>query len=142
MQVTRESREALSRARFFLLKASQCPAEDRLEFEAFFEAAMVFARSALLRLEAKYKKHPKWKAWWDSLKTNPEVEFFRNERNWIVHQAPPRLGQKIFLGDSQAVQLAGQFYFFKDPSVLATASMATYLDSLNTLVMDAESRFS
>jgi len=99
MRVTRESRKALSRARFFLAKADQCSAEDRLEFEAFLEAAMVFARSALLRLEAKYKKHPRWKPWWSALKANPDVEFFRTERNWIVPEAAPRLGHR---GSSRA----------------------------------------
>jgi hypothetical protein len=78
------------------------------------------------------------------VKTNPEVEFFRTERNWIVHEAPPRLGQKIFPGGSEAIQLAGRFYFFNDPSVSATTSMATHLDSLDKLIliMYAENLFS
>jgi hypothetical protein len=142
MHVTRESREALSRARFFLAKSERCSADDRLEFEAFLEAAILFARAALHRLQAKYRKHPKWKAWWDSLRGNAAIEFFRTERDWILKEASPRIGQRVFAGGSEAVLLAGHFYYFTDPSIPATTSIETHLASLEKLVKDAENSFS
>ena len=53
MRLTRESREALSRARFFLEKAKGCASDDRGDFEAYLEAAIVFARAAVHRLQAR-----------------------------------------------------------------------------------------
>jgi hypothetical protein len=142
MHVTRESREALSRSRFFLAKSDECLVDERLEFEAFLEAAVIFARAALHRLRAKYRKHPKWKVWWDSLRGNPAVEFFRTERDWILKEASPRIGQKVFAGGSQAILLAGHFYYFTDPRVPATTSVETHLASLEKLVKNAERSFS
>jgi hypothetical protein len=49
----------ISRAKLFLEKAKACPASARGDFEAYLEAALMFARSAILRIEEKVKKSPK-----------------------------------------------------------------------------------
>ena len=148
MKVTHDSRQALSRARFFLAKASACPAEARVEHEACLEAAIVFARAAVHRVQAKYKGHTGWNAWWDSLRADPAVDFFRTERDWILKEAPPKLCQKICvasIGDSEAAyvpQTAAEFYYFDDPSTPATATVEKHLKSLEATLADAAKRFS
>src|SRR5215467_9555779 len=81
-------RHPLSRAGLFLNKAAACPVEHRDDCEAFLEAAIVFARAALHRFQAEYKKHPAWKRWWQSLKSDPAIQFFRVERDQILKVAP------------------------------------------------------
>jgi len=55
---TAHERTAIARAEFFLALAEQCRPEERTEFEAFLEAAIVFARAALHRLKNEFETHP------------------------------------------------------------------------------------
>jgi hypothetical protein len=145
------SRSALSRARFFLEKAKECPADARVDCEAFLEASIVFARAAMHRIQARYRKHQNWKVWWDSLLDDPSVAFFREERDLILKEASPEVGQKIFMpsiGPSGAdipaprPYRASEFYYFETPDVEATATVETHLIALERLLVDAEERFS
>ena len=150
MQLTQDSRSAISRARFFLERASASSADDRVEFEAFLEAAIVFARAAVHRFNSRYGKHPDWKEWWDGLSKNPAMNFFRMERDLILKEAPPQIGQKVFApfigpGGSQdewyVPAIADEFYYFEDPGTPATFTVAKHLDALATLLSEAERRF-
>jgi hypothetical protein len=146
MRVTPESRHALSRATLFLEKAKACPPDERVEFEAFLEASIVFARAAIHRLQSKYRKHSKWKAVWDSWAPQPAVLFFWRERNWILKEAPPRLGQKVFAASigsrRSAPQLAStraaEFYYYEGPETPATVTVERHLVSLKALLTEAE----
>lgn len=131
-------RHAISRARFFLEQAKQCQGNQRDEFEAYLEASIVFSRAALHRLKSAYEKHPDWNQWWDSLLSNPSVNFFRNERDWILKNAPPKIGQVIRVGGPKA-SYASELYYYEDKP--ATLTVERHLDHLETLVRDAESRF-
>jgi hypothetical protein len=151
MQAIQDSRWALGRAKFFLEKAKECPADARVDFEAFLEASIVFARAAMHRFQARYRKHQNWKVWWDSLLDNPSVTFFREERDWILKEASPKVGQKIFMpsigpggADLPAPRpsRASEFYYFESPDVEATATVETHLIALERLLVDAEERFS
>ncbi len=102
--LTHESRQALSRAQFFVEKAKECSGDAQVDFEAYIEAAIVFARAAVHRLKTKYERHPDWKDWWDSLRGDPAVEFFRTERDWILKEAPPKIGQKAFVASAGSTQ--------------------------------------
>lgn len=147
IRLTHESRSAVSRARFFLDKAKACPVEARVDFEAFLEAAIVFARAAVHRLKSEHKGHAKWKVWWDGLRGNPAVEFFRAERNWILKEAPPKLGGKIFAPSvgsatpSNSPVRAAELYYFDDPSVPATATVEGHLKDLEAQLAEGERRF-
>lgn len=147
MRVTPESRHAVSRARFFLEKANACPADARVEFEAFLEASIVFARAAVHRLKTKYELHPRWRSVWDSWEQQVSVLFFRDERNWILKDAPPKLGQRIFtasVGCSEATAAPGSaagFYYYDDPAIPATATVERHLASLEILLAEAEQGF-
>ncbi len=143
-------RDAISRARFFLELARDCPyVEDlagREAFEAYLEAAIVFGRAAIHRVhEAAEKKargdpglHAGVKTWWDSLLGNPAIEFFREERNFILHEGPPKTGQKI---GSLAPLKAEELYYYEDPAVPATATVERHLDAVEKIVTVAEARF-
>ena len=150
-QTMQDSRSASSRARFFLEKAKECPADARVDFEAFLEASIVFARAAMHRLKARYRKHQNWKVWWDSLLDNPSVTFFREERDWILKEASPKVGQKTFMASigpggahipAPGPSRASEFYYFETPDVEATATVETHLIELEKLLIDAEQRFS
>ena len=88
-------RTAVARAEFFLALAEQCSPEQRTEFEAFLEAAIVFARAALHRLKNEFESHPSWNVWFAQLKGNPAVEFFREHRDFVLKEASPKVGQII-----------------------------------------------
>jgi hypothetical protein len=140
IKLTRESRSALSRARFFLNKAKACPIDERVEFEAFLEAAIVFGRAALHRMESQYEKRPGWKAWWDSLRSDPAIEFFRTERNWILKRASAKVNQKIFVGSPP--NSAAEFYYFDHHRhVPATETVEEHLNNLNHRLDEGERRF-
>jgi len=134
------SRRALSRARFFLTWASSCSGEKREEYEACLEAAIIFARAGLHRLKSRYDGHPRWKAWWNGLRANQSVEFFRNERNWILKEGSPKVGQIVRLG-GPSPELAQELYYYEEPGITATATVERHLDELTKLVSDAEFRF-
>ena len=96
-RVSPHSRHAIERAKFFLAKAKECPAESREDFKAYLEASIIFGRSAIQRVQAAYKEDAvfknKFKIWWDSLENDESVVFLKEERDMILHEAPPRIGQ-------------------------------------------------
>jgi hypothetical protein len=147
IKLTQRSRRAFSRAKFFLEKAKGCPVDARVDFEAFLEAAIVFARAAVHRLKSRHEGHAEWKAWWDGLRDDPAVEFFRTERDWILKEAPPKIGQKIFapsIGTAEpscSPARASELYYFDDANVPATATVERYLNDLEERLAEGERRF-
>ncbi|MBA7578921.1 hypothetical protein ES708_20787 [subsurface metagenome] len=134
-------RDAIPRARFFLKLAKQCPIEKRDEFEAYLDASIIFGRTALHRFKTKYKRHSNWKTWWDSIATNPAVEFFRKERNWILKDGPLKSGQKIGVGEP-LMSMASELYYYENPQTPITDTVEKHLNAIETLLEDAESDFS
>jgi hypothetical protein len=147
MPVTHESRGALARAAFFLDKAKACPLDAREDFEAFLEASIIFARAAVHRFKTKHDGHPSWKAVWDAWSDEPAVEFFRQERDWILKEAPPKIGQKLFAPSvgtnttAYAPSSAAEFYYYYDPGTPATATVEAHLVALRGLLGKAEQVF-
>lgn len=138
--MTLPARHAISRAWFFLEKACACSVEERNACEAFMEAAIVFARAALHRAQALHGNHPAWPAWWRSLEKDPAVQFFRVERDWLLKEAPPRVGQIIRFGGSEAAR-AVDFYYFENPQTPATETIWRHLESFETALINAEQSF-
>lgn len=133
-------RDAISRARFFLDKSKEVKATRRNEFEAYLEAAIIFARAAIHRTKTRYEKHPAWKSWWERLWSNPSILFIKDERNWILKEGPPKIGQIVQLG--QQPDLAEVLYYFDRPDVPATNTVAKHLDKIEMLVEEADELFS
>jgi hypothetical protein len=133
--------------------ASECAADRRIEFEAFLEAAIVFARAAVHRLQTRHRNHPQWKAWWASLGGNSSVQFFRTQRDWLLKEAPPKIGQRAFLkslvvrGWQRSQPLgyeptkAAEFYFFEEPDIVATYTVERHLAELERLLKEADVLF-
>jgi hypothetical protein len=134
-------RDAIPRARFFLQLAKLWPAEQRDECEACLEASIIFGRAALHRLQSKYKRNSNWKSWWDNLKDNPAVKFFRHERDFILKEGPPKVGQ-IIGGGSLPTPMAYELYYYETPQIPATDTVEKHLNAIETLLAEAESRFS
>ena len=135
---TAHERTAIARAEFFLALAEQCTPAQRNEFEAFLEAAIVFARAALHRLQCEFRSHPSWKEWFAQLRGNPSVEFFREHRDFLLKEASPKVGQIISFNP---VTTAAQLYYFEDPSVTATATVRKHLKFYTKILMDGEACF-
>lgn len=133
-----QERTAIARAEFFLSLAEQCKPEQRTEFESFLEAAIVFARAALHRLKNEFESHTSWKAWFAQLKGNPAVEFFREHRDFVLKEAPPKVGQIISFNP---VATAAQLYYFEDPSINAAATVREHLRSFAQTLREAEACF-
>lgn len=143
-----ESRSALHRARLFLRLADRCTANEREEFEAFSEAAIVFARAALLRFKKRVEKHQRFKAWWSALEENQAIQFFWVERGWILKEASARLGQRGFaasVGKSSPAYvptLASEFYFLEGPHTCALGTIEKHLMEIERIMEEAEREFS
>lgn len=134
-------RHAISRARFFLHLAKQCPVDKRDEFEAYLEASIIFGRAALHRLQSEYERQSNWKPWWDGLRSNPAVIFFRKERNWILKEGPPKIGQIIRAG-GPPVPMAAELYYYENPQTPATDTVEKHLNAVEAILVEAQSRFS
>jgi len=131
MDVTQESRTAIARAEFFLALAEGCDAQHRLEFEAYLEATIVFARAAIHR--AKQAAPP---SWWSALGGNPSVEFFRNERDHLLKEAPPKINQVVRLGVQETVAAAS--YYYDDVKTPATETVQRHLLEIRARVAGFE----
>jgi hypothetical protein len=155
-RVTPQSREGISRAKLFVKKAKACPASARVDFEAYLEAAIIFGRTEIHRLQSKFgkppRKHPNWSAWWDSVLNNSAVKFLRTERDHILKEASARIGQRVFVpfiaeDDTEASvlpspALAQEFYYYDaDPKVPATETVEKHLSEIERLVEEAKARF-
>ncbi len=135
---TAYKRTAFGRAEFFLELAEQCTSVQRDEFEAYLEACIVFARSALLRLKTKYEKHPQWKAWFEQLNENSSVNFFRNERNFVLKESSSKIGQRIGF---KSTETAAAHYFYDDYSLTAAQEVRQYLEPYKKTLLDGEEQF-
>lgn len=134
-------RHAISRAWFFLNKANECPGDSRGEFEAYLESCIIFARAAIHRVKTQFEHHQDWALWWKSLLSNPSVEFFRVERDWILKEAPPKIDQVIRLGGHHATK-AAELYYYENPNISAADTVERHLIELQKIILDAEQRFS
>ncbi len=123
---TAHSRTALARAEFFLQLAEKCTPGQRAEFEAYVDASIIFARTALHRLKSKHNHHPSWETWFAQLKSNPAVEFFRENRDFLLKEGPTKIGQVISFNP---VTSAAQLYFFDTPPAPATETLRKHLVS-------------
>lgn len=131
-------RHAISRARFFLRRAEECSVDKRDEFEAYLEAAIVFGRTAIHRLQTEYKKHPGWKQWFESLRSDPSVNFFREQRDFILKEGPPQVGQIIGF---DPITKAAELYYFDDPAAPASDTVRYHLELLRRRVAIAQEQF-
>jgi len=137
MQLPR--RHAVSRAELFVELADQCPFDQNDQHEAFLEAALVFCRTALHRLQTRYEKNPAWKSWWDGLLPNESVGFTRKERDFILKEAPPKIGQIAYAGSGPT--LAKYSYYYEDRHVPAVDTVRRHVAELKRLVLEAEAKF-
>ncbi len=128
---TAHSRTALARAEFFLHLAEKCEPDQRAEFEAYVDASIIVARTALHRLHSKYNHHPSWRTWFAQLKGNPAVEFFRENRDYLLKEGPVKIGQVISFNP---ITTAAQLYFFETPPAPATETLRKYLISYSQIL--------
>lgn len=130
-------RHAISRAYFFLNLAECCDIQTRDHCEAFMEAAIVFARTAIHRLQSQFKHHPDWKKWFAALLNDSAVMFFRQERDHILKVGPPKVGQVI----GGAPQRAAEMYYYENFDIPATVTLRRHLDAVTETVKEAEQKF-
>jgi len=133
-------RRAMARAQFFVQKAVDCPAHQRDDFEAYLDAAILFARMALLRLHTRYKKRSTWdQKWWEGVLSEKAVKFFTDKHHGILHVAPPMMPQGTCLGRSPIS--AADLYYYETPDIAATSTVARHLQAMETIVLEAHQRF-
>ena len=132
-------RHAISRAQFFLEQADKCTVDERDAFECYLEAAIVFGRTAIHRLQSQYEKHPNWRAWFASLRSDPVINFFRHHRDFILKEGPPRVGQIITFNSTSK---ASELYYFEDPNTPAIVTVQRNLEVLAEMMANAEKEFS
>ncbi len=149
----RSERDAVSRSRFFLRQAGELPynaadiAQRQQQFEACLEASILFGRAAIHRMHTaaskKAKNTPRLKAevkaWWDSIREVPAIQFFREERDFILKEGPPKVGQAIILGPPP--RKVEELYYYESADEPATETVERHLNTVEGIVADAEKRF-
>jgi hypothetical protein len=135
----KDPRHAISRARFFLQKAKACNTYACADCEAYLEASIVFARAALHRIQRDFEGQPGWATWWASLRGDPSVEFLRYHRDWILKEAPFKVGQVVRMGVRETRAIDS--YYFEDFNTPATDAIARHLERVAELIMLAEREF-
>ncbi|HUE72967.1 MAG TPA: hypothetical protein VMP01_18930 [Pirellulaceae bacterium] len=130
-QPTFESRRAVSRAEYFLTCADRCDMSQRNEHEANLEAAMLFGRAELHRLDHQFKGRAGWKPWWDALRTDESVQFLREQRDFILKEASPKVGQEIFVGHSPPG--VAHWYFYEDTSIPAAETIRRHIARIRAI---------
>ena len=133
------ARHAISRARLFLDLADSCTIAERNLHEAYFEAAIIFCRAAMHRLQSRYGKKAGWKAWFDSLLSNPSVMFVREERDFILKDASPKVGQIIYQGE--VPDLAKLLYYYEDANVPAVDTVRKHVEAVAKVILEGELKF-
>jgi hypothetical protein len=113
--------------------------EQRDRCEAFMEAAIVFCRAALHRVQTRYKRRPGWNDWWDGLLNDPDLASIRRRRNWIVKDAPETFGQVVRPG--QPFLLAADCYYYDTHTIRATTTLRRCVDATERHIQDADARF-
>jgi hypothetical protein len=138
------NRHPIQRARFFLQRAEGCGIGECDEFEAYLEAAIVFGRSAIPWTQRKLEDSnpPGWKEWWESLKDDPSIKFFKYYRDDIVHERPPKVHQIIRMGGSDAGARATELYYFETREIPATDTVRRHLTATTEHVVYAHEHFS
>jgi hypothetical protein len=149
------NRHPIMRARFFLQRAEECTVNERDAFEAYLDAAIVFGRSAIQWTQSKYedKSNQEWKVWWKSLLKDQSIKFFRDYRNDIIHERPPKVHQIIKGGyipepggsvpaTSDPVTRATELYYFESSEIPATETVRRHLEKTTEHVLYAEAHFS
>ena len=134
------SRHAISRARLFLDLADECTMGQRDRCEALMEAAIVFCRAALHRVQTQYKHRPGWGAWWADLRNDPNLDFIRQHRDWIVKEAPEKFNQVVRPG--QPFESAADAYFYENYNIRATTTLRRCIDATERHIKDADAKFS
>jgi hypothetical protein len=134
------SRHAISRARLFLDLADECTMGQRDRCEALMEAAIVFCRAALHRVQTQYKHRPGWGAWWADLRNDPDLDFIRQHRDWIVKEAPEKFNQVVRPG--QPFESAADAYYYENYNIRATTTLRRCVDATERHIKDADAKFS
>ena len=133
------NRHAISRAKLFLDLAEPCTVTERDRHEAYLEAAIIFCRTAIHRLQHRYKNETGWSAWFNSLLSNPSVAFIREERNFILKEAPPKVGQIIHLDVTPT--LAKYLYYYESPDVPAIDTVRRHVEEVEKVILEGELKF-
>ena len=103
------------------------------------EAAIIFCRTALHRLQTRYKHCDGWLSWFDSLHTNASVEFIRSERDFILKEAPQKVHQVIRVG--QPLEKAKTLYYYVSPEIPAVDTIRRHVCEIERVIREGESRF-
>jgi hypothetical protein len=113
--------------------------EHRDRCEAFMEAAIIFCRAALHRLQTQYEDHSGWKVWWEGLLNDPDLNFIRQHRDWIVKAAPEKFSQVIRPG--QPMSYAADCYYYEKYDIRATATLRRLIDATERRIKEANALF-
>lgn len=135
------ARHCISRAELFLGKAQSCPVAERDDFEAFLEASIVFARAALHRLKTAANGSSGFAEWFSSIASRESVQFFKAHRDLILKESSPPIGQLVYVGDGRNDLGARHLYYFEEPGIPASDTVARHLADLSGLVHVAEQQF-
>jgi hypothetical protein len=89
------------------------------------EAAIVFCRAALHRLQIQTSS--RLGAWWAGLRNDPDLDFIRQRRDWIVKQAPEKFNQVV--RPNEPFEFAADSYYYEKYDIRATTTLRRCVDA-------------
>jgi hypothetical protein len=94
-----EAQDYLDKAHFFIERARDFEARDRIQFRYHFETAIVWARSVTFVLQKQYSKVPGFTDWYvveqGVLNSNPLAQFFKGKRNIVLKEKGVHLRKMV-----------------------------------------------
>jgi hypothetical protein len=133
-----ESRDPLNRAHWFLNEAMPLPPDERIRFEIYLDSCIIFARSAMHRMDTRLRKagHSGWLKSFTDPADLTAVEFFRNKRDRLLKEAASRIGQTIYFGDPPSPPRASDFYYYVQDE-RAVVTVERYLGRIRAIIESA-----
>lgn len=105
------ARVTLDKARFFLERARETKLNERQAFIAYFEAAIVFARSITFHLQKEFASDPDFSSWYSkkqqALAKNRFAKFLLEQRNYVLKEGPVATKRVIEVTMTASLHLSG-----------------------------------
>ena len=114
--------------------------EQRDRCEALMEAAIVFCRAALHRVQTQYKHRPGWGPWWADLRNDRDLDFIRQRRDWIVKEAPEKFNQ-VVRPNEPFDRAADAYHYYENYNIRATTTLRRCVDATERHIQDADAKF-
>ena len=94
----------------------------------------------MLLYQTRYKKCPDWRIWFNPLEHNLSIQFIRTERDWNLKEAPPKVGQRIYVG-IEIEKAKCLYYYVSEPDRTAIDTVRRHVAEIERIIREGEQKF-